>query len=167
MKEIVGYEGLYQVSAEGHVYSPAKGTSNPRGKFMTLSLDHSRYTKVGLCKNGKKYNHSVHRLVAEAWIPNPNNLPQVNHKNGNREDNRVENLEWCSLSENIKHSFRELGRKVVRGAEHANSRLRDVDVEVIKESLSKGVLQRELAQRFNVTQATISNIKNGKRYLHI
>ncbi len=84
-KDIVGYEGLYQVSNLGNVKSKRKVLSQTKGKYL----------KVILSKNGKEKVVNVHRLVAQAFIPNIDNLPQVNHKDENKYNNKVENLEWC------------------------------------------------------------------------
>lgn len=65
----------------------------------------SGYENIKLCKNNQTYSFLIHRLVAEAFIPNPNNLPEVNHKNKNPQDNRVENLEWCSRKDNLYDSY--------------------------------------------------------------
>lgn len=73
--------------------------------------DQKGYMRVSLCNNGKVFCKKVHRLVADAFIPNPENKPQINHKNGNKKDNRVENLEWATNSENQKHKYSVLGSK--------------------------------------------------------
>lgn len=98
------YEG-YQVSNDGRV------RSLKRGKILTLREHHKGYLQVHLRVNGKDITPKVHRLVARAFIENPNNLPQVNHINGDKTDNRTENLEWCTNGENARHSFAVLGRK--------------------------------------------------------
>jgi len=93
-RPVVGYEGLYEVSCDGEVYS------RHRGKDLKLCFNTVGYYRVDLCKNGKRTTHSVHRLVAQAFIPNPENKPQVDHINRNKTDNRVENLRWSTNSEN-------------------------------------------------------------------
>lgn len=100
----------YYITDTGDVYSRTI-TNNWRIKKMRPQRMPSGYLKVNLCKNSVKTTKHVHRLVAEAFIPNPDNKPQVNHKNGDRTDNRACNLEWCSASENIKHSYDVLHRK--------------------------------------------------------
>ncbi len=101
-KDIPGYEGLYAVSRDGRVWTYRSKRYIKLGRF--------RYQKVVLYKNGKGVFKSTHRLVAEAFIPNPKGLPEVNHKNGNGSDNRVENLEWISHRDNIQHSVDVLGK---------------------------------------------------------
>ena len=106
-KDIKGYEGLYQVSNMGRIksidrYVPRKNgkLQHVYGKIMT-SFDNGRgYKQVYLTKNSITKAHSVHRLVANAFIPNPDNLPQVNHKDEDKANNRVDNLEWCTQKYN-------------------------------------------------------------------
>lgn len=100
-KDIEGYEGLYQVSSEGRVKSLKFG----KEKILKNIKDSKGYLKVQLHKEGRK-TFKVHRLVATAFIPNSNNLPEVNHKNENPTDNRVDNLEWCNRTYNINYGTR-------------------------------------------------------------
>lgn len=110
-RSVVGYEGLYEVSNLGRVrsldriqYNPVAATHQTfhPGHIMNGVVSHRGYRMVMLRDvNGKRKNCSVHRLVAMAFIPNPNNLPFVNHKNYNQLDNRVENLEWCTEYDNV------------------------------------------------------------------
>ena len=97
-RDIKGYEGLYQVSNLGRVKSLARKINNQYGKkerLMTQKIDKDGYKRVGLNKNGKQIYYGVHRLVAQAFISNPNNYPQINHKDENKSNNKVDNLEWC------------------------------------------------------------------------
>jgi hypothetical protein len=110
-RPVVGYEGLYEVSNEGEVFRVARGPHTSIGKKLKLTKKRNGYLQVGLRKNGIQTIHLVHRLVAEAFNPNPDNLPQVNHLNGIKTDNRDINLEWCNLSRNLLHAYQELGRK--------------------------------------------------------
>lgn len=104
-KEIEGYEGLYQVSTEGQVRSL---NYNHTGKTKILQQDTSKrgYKRVRLSKNGKTKPYSVHRLVAQAFISNPNSLPCINHKDENPSNNCSWNLEWCSYSYNNNYGTR-------------------------------------------------------------
>jgi hypothetical protein len=97
-KPVRGFEGLYMVSQLGGVYS----TRNRRH----LNPTKTGYATVTLCKNGKSTSRTVHRLVAEAFLPNPGNLPIVNHKDGNKQNNRLENLEWCTQKANVAHAIK-------------------------------------------------------------
>lgn len=113
-KPIIGYEGLYEVSNLGRVRSLDRIIKDSRGVIthrlgilLKLGNDKDGYKLASL--SGK--THRVHRLVATSFLNNKNDYPQVNHKNGIKHDNRVTNLEWCSQSENIRHSIDKLGRK--------------------------------------------------------
>ena len=102
-RDIVGYEGIYQVSNWGRVKSLPRKIKNQYGKeerMMTQRLDKDGYKRVGLNKDGKQIYYGVHRLVAQAFIENPYNYQQVNHKDENKANNKVDNLEWCTQEYN-------------------------------------------------------------------
>lgn len=107
-RDIKGYEGLYQISNLGRVKS--MHGRRPRilkpGMMGTGYREGTGYLFVILCKNGVPKKRKVHRLVATAFIPNTCHEPQVNHKDGNKLNNRVDNLEWCSATHNICHAYR-------------------------------------------------------------
>ena len=96
-KPIEGYEGLYEVDTEGNIFNRNGKKLSPLGKGL------HPYCHVQLCKEGKIKNILIHRIVASTFIPNLNNLPQVNHKDGNKYNNCADNLEWVTLSQNMQH----------------------------------------------------------------
>lgn len=104
-KDIKGYEGLYQVSNLGRVKS-LKVSKIKSERIRKSYQQSSGYISIVLCKNGKAVNHKVHRLVASAFIDNPNNLPEINHKDENKANNKVDNLEWCDSSYNKNYGTR-------------------------------------------------------------
>ena len=100
---IKGYEGLYEVSDQGRVRSIKFG----KERILKPGRNTCCYLQVNLCKNGeKKKNLLVHRLVAQTFIPNPDNLPEVNHKDEDKDNNSVQNLEWCDRKYNINYGNR-------------------------------------------------------------
>lgn len=117
MKDILWYEGLYAITEDGRIWSyPKKGWINSKWWFLkNAHCRWRRYYQPGLIKSGVNNNVQkrffLHRLVAQAFIPNPENKPFVNHINWNCFDNRVENLEWCTNSENQLHRYHVLWNK--------------------------------------------------------
>lgn len=98
-KDVKGYEGQYQVSNLGHVRSLKFG----KVRFLKPRRRKDGYLTVNLCRNSKERNVRIHRLVAEAFIPNPSNFPVINHKDENRTNNVVDNLEWCTQKYNVNY----------------------------------------------------------------
>ena len=107
-KDVKNYEGLYQISNLGRVKSMSKfaGFSYRKERILKTSLDKDGYVKVTLCKNNRTRFLSIHRLLAECFIPNSNNYPQINHKDENKQNNDLSNLEWCTCKYNINYGTR-------------------------------------------------------------
>lgn len=112
LREIPGFKGYY-ITRDGEVYSSHHSMyrEHPHLHKMVLKEDKDGYLEVGIYKNNKRYFRRVHRLVLETWSANPNNYTQVNHKDGNVKNNNINNLEWCTLEYNIRHSFHTLHRQ--------------------------------------------------------
>ena len=111
-RAVPGYEGLYEVSNIGNVRNVRRNT------LLRLQKTNKGYIRVSLCKNGIQTGFQVHRLVAQAFIPNPNNLPQVNHRDENPSNNNVDNLEWCTAKYNINYGtarIRSINTKIKNG----------------------------------------------------
>lgn len=166
-KDVVGYEGRYQVSNMGKIRSVHyhRGQSI---KERAQRKDKDGYLCIGLYKNNGGIFKKSHRLVAEAFIPNPDNKPEINHKNGIKTDNRVENLEWVTSSENKKHAFRVLKRKISgsyavhpKGKDNPNSK----PVLQIKNGnvIAKFDTIINAAKESGAHRSAISKVCNGKR----
>lgn len=161
-KQVRGYEGLYMVSDMGRV----AGLKKQRfpAHIMRQELTENGYLRVGLFKDGKQSKKKVRRIVAEAFIPNPDGKPQVNHINGARTDNRARNLEWCTPGENLAHSFRELGRKPsapLAGRRSPNRALTDEQADAIRKD-RRG--SRAIAAEYGVSKKTVQSIRAGRTY---
>lgn len=122
------------------------------------------YFRIGLFNNGVQKWKTIHRLVAETFIPNPYNKKQINHINGVKTDNRVENLEWCTAKENIQHSWKNGLSYGAPGEKNGSAKLIKEHVNSIRVMLAKGISQRKIAILYNVAQSQISGIKTGKAW---
>lgn len=162
-KDIAGYEGLYQVSNLGEV----KSFQNKEPIILKPMVSHKGYSRVELHKDGVGKMKSIHILVKSTFDPLTNNLGdvQVNHKDGDKKNNCIDNLEWCTASQNVKHAF-ETGLKVpVKGERHGMCKLTDDEVRDIKTSYKRGDTvfgSYGLAKRYGVHPTTIQKIINGK-----
>lgn len=159
---VKGYEGLYEVSNFGNV------KNSKTGKRLSLLNSGNGYLKVHLCKCGKVNRYWVHRLVAEAFISNFNNLPVVDHKDGNKRNNSVENLEWCTQKENSIRAWKNgLTPKppIHTGENNINHVLTKKQVLQIRSLYAEGLYsQRKIANKFGVSQTTIRLIVNDKAW---
>ena len=155
MKNICNYEGLYKIDENGNVFSVRNN------KFLKRMTFPSGYEYVHLCNGkGKTKLFRVHRLVAEAFIPNPDNSPEVNHKDGNKQNNSVDNLEWCTNLENIQHSVK-TGLRNAKGENNPSAKLTAKDVENIRKEYvpnSKEFGTVALARKYGVSNVMIGKI---------
>lgn len=168
-KDVVGFDEYFQVSNFGNVYS--KRTNKVLKQTVSRKGYSSISTRIG-GRNGKCYNLRIHRLVAEAFIPNPDVKDQVNHIDGDKLNNHVDNLEWNTQFENMQHAFR-LGLMDLSKLEinNINSRLiSDEDVNFIKvnfKSRNREFGYRALSRKFKVSKHTIYCIVNNIRYKEV
>ena len=162
-KSVVGHEGLYAVSDRGRVRRLVKRRSCPPGVILCPRTRGAGYPQVTL----DGYRASVHRLVLAAFVgPCPPGM-ECNHLNGIKTDNRVENLEWVTRSENNLHAYRILGHKVLRGEEHGAVKLREAEVRVIKQAKARKIPAKWLGEWFKVARSTIYHIWGGTTWKHI
>ena len=164
-KDVNGYEGLYKINNFGYIKSLKDCNYISREKILKFSKNDRGYLSVRLYKNTKWKIFRVNRLVAINFLPNPKNKPQVNHKDGNKQNNNVNNLEWCTHSENQNHAYSIGLKEGQKGEKSKNSKLTEQSVKIIKKSTT--ISQIELAKIFNVRQATISLILTNKTWNHV
>lgn len=153
-KPVLGYNSLYEVSSLGRVRSlPRRGTT---GRILKPAKVRKGYLQVLLCKDGTEKWHKVHRLVAQAFIPNPNNYPCVNHRDENPENNCVDNLEWCDYSYNNTY-----GTRIKKILAKTTKPILQIDScgNIIKEWSSN----REVCRVLGYNTGSLSMCCNGKR----
>ena len=166
-KPIKDYENLYEISNLGRirskdrvVYQKNRWNDNLsrflyKGKLLNTKIEENKYVQVHLCKNNKQKRYLVHRLVAETFIPNPENKEQVNHINCNKNDNRVENLEWTTPKENTQHAIK-------------NNRKKITTIKINQYDLNGNFIKQwdsmvEVAKKYNTTKQNIWLCCNNKK----
>jgi hypothetical protein len=147
-KDLIGYENLYLISNKGKIVT--KKTNRVRCAVTTPF----GYKRVCLCSDGKCVSHHVHKLVALTFMPNPENKPCINHKNRNKIDNRVSNLEWCTHKENTKHMY--LSKPTKR-----TGMTLDKANEVRNKYKEGGYRQVDLAGMFGISRSMVNGILNN------
>lgn len=165
-RHIKNYEGYYLVSNCGNIKSLKRKRLNGgclRERILKPGIRGRGYLFVNLCRNRHKGRINIHRAVAKAFIFNPKYKPCINHKDGNKLNNSVTNLEWCTYTENEFHKNSILGLNN-KGVNHGKSILTETDIIQIRNS---GIPQEKLSKIFGVSQAHISNIQNKRTWTHI
>ena len=155
-RKLTDHEG-YEVDTDGNVYS--------KYRRLKPTVKRNGYLQVSL---GRSKVAMVHRLVAEAFLPNPDNLPCINHKDNNKTNNKVSNLEWCTQATNIRHMTNQ--NRQAKGEDQGLSKLTEDDVVFIRTNhkiYDKKLGTRPLARRFNVDPAAILSVLRNKTWKHI
>lgn len=158
-KDIEGFEGIYKISSEGTVVGiPRNGTN---GGVIKRFKTTNGYEEHELFKGGKRYRKYVHRLIATYFISNPENKPFVNHIDGNKLNNNIENLEWVTNKENIEHAAK-IGL-MRSGENHPYAKLTDQEVLEIRDLYKHKIyIQRELSEIYGVSRSTMNWIVHNK-----
>ena len=173
-QSISAYEGMYKISNTGIVASldryiphPKSGESLIKGRILTIQTDANGYKYIHLNKSGKSKAFKIHVLVARAFIKNPKGHPFVNHKDGNKANNNVTNLEWCTQSENEKHAH-SIGLKNHKGENHPISQFSNEQILEVRRMFEKDKLsQREIGRKMNMNYKTVHKIVHRQRWAHI
>lgn len=165
-KDIKGYEGSYMVSNLGRVKSIPRYRVK-KTVYLKENVLKGGYSYLELCLDSVRKKYLVHRLVAIAFIDNPQNKPQVNHKNGVKTDNIVSNLEWNTRSENQQHAIDNGLRKPSRGEINGQCKLREEQVIEIIDKTKNNYSTGWLAKKYNVSPSTISDIKAKRSWKHL
>ncbi len=172
-KNIKNYEGLYQISNLGRVKSLERKVKHSRAnigyyikkeKILKNNILDSGYYYICFCENNIKKHFRLSRVIASTFILNPLNKPEVNHKDGDKSNNRADNLEWVTGEENKRHAVE--NGLVARGERNWNAKLREKDVKLIR-IIGNYLSQKELTELFKVAQVTISDILNRKTWRYV
>jgi DNA-binding CsgD family transcriptional regulator len=164
--DVSGFEGLYAVSNKLRVKSIERKSINGyliKGKILRAGTHKNGYAKFSFCKNGKIYFFSRHKLIATAFIPNPLNLPCINHIDNNPKNDSIDNLEWCTFQHNTRHAIRQ-GRLSWVGKKNGGAKLKEIEVlDIFKTKVSS----KEIAAKYNISWQTVNDIRAGRRWCEL
>ncbi len=173
-KDVPCFEGVYQASNLGRIRTVDRisptcygSTRKLKGKVVAENGGKRGYLRVSSRAHGVMF---AHRLIAITWIPNPNNLPVINHIDGNKSNNNPLNLEWCTQPYNVRHGFNTglTPRKtLLKGDESIAAKLTEVSVANIKRRLLDGERAVDLAKEYGVNKNTIGELKAGRSWGHV
>lgn len=170
-RPVFGLEDLYEVSEYGYVRRRKPGKNRKAGHVLSLNRDKYGYLRVGMWHTEKQVmvTAAVQRLVMRAFVGERPEGQEVNHKDGNKANNHVSNLEYVTHRENVVHSFKYLGRErtIPRGEKVGSAKLTDEKVIEIRARAAKGETRRALAEAYGVSHVAITAIVNRKTWTHI
>lgn len=159
---VPGFEDQYIVSRFGEVISLKRKST--KGGILKKTITTWGYEAVVLHKNNKRYNFRVHQLVAKAYLPNTNNFKEINHKDGNKKNNYVENLEWCDASHNMRHAYTAGLKKKMMGEENPKSKLTNKEVAFMRflKHLYPQISTLHMAEFFEVSDVHLRKVMKGE-----
>lgn len=174
-RSIKGFEGSYEVSDLGRVRSLDRMVNSAHnakrivlGQILRASKEPNGYLRICLSIRNRYKSYSVHRLVAKAFIPNCDNKSQINHKDGDKENNTVPNLEWCTAKENSQHAVTTgLRVNTQRGSTHYGSILTESDVLTIRFLKAEGMPPKHIAEIFDIKSSHLSAIISKRIWKHV
>ena len=155
--DIKGYENKYSISDDGEVWSYYKQ------EYMKPNLGGYGYKQIQLAKNGKRKTYQIHKLVLEHFTEKVSGKEFCNHKNGDKHDNRIENLEWCTISENNKHAY----RTGLKGKSVGNPKYLIEQIKAAKYLLHTSMTGKEIAKATGMSESCVSLIKRNERWCDI
>lgn len=166
LRDVPGFEGIFAVTRDGRVWAHprswirGKGSQGEHdGHWMNPVLDKTGYLRVRLSLGRRRCFPSVHRLVALTWLPNPRALPQVNHIDGDKLNNRDSNLEWCTSAENVKHAH-----AIGLHGPRPSRKLTDEGARDLRVRHARGESVTELARHFLIDRKTVYGVLKGRTY---
>jgi len=163
---VVGYKGWYEVSDIGRARNVADRKHTFVGKILKQRIISSGYCGISLCRNGDQHDAIVHRLVMAAFVGQCPEGKEVNHKDGDKTNNRLDNLEYVTQSENMIHAF-DTGLHSLGGEKNNMSKLTEENVHEIRRLLRAGLTHKSISALFNVSRSCISLIATGERWAYL
>jgi len=161
-KDIEGFNGIYQISNLGKV----KSFKNNQINILKNYINNSGYPEVNLRKNKKKKHLTIHRLIAVYFIDNPNNLPEVNHLDGDKTNYSISNLEWSTHANNIQHAYDTGLQPLPLGEKNSAAKLTEKQVIEIR-AIDLSISSAKVAKQYNIGKTAIKDIRARKTWKHI